>query len=237
MNEKKCFVVCPISSEGTTTRKRSDDLLKYIITPACESSGYTPVRVDQIYHTDKIDSKILEFLNNSELVIADVTEENANAFFELGYRMATGKPIIQIAEEGTKLPFDVITTNTIFYSTNDLGKAEASKQRLGDTIKHITEQSEALAKVSSTQENSDILPFAEILSTLYQIQNSIVDLKSTLNNETITSVVKAMHSIQPQSNSEASLQMQVLGTLLQSPDGLNNLMKLAEIADKLPSKK
>jgi nucleoside 2-deoxyribosyltransferase len=235
MKEKKCFVVCPISEEGTETRKRYDDLLKFIITPACEASGYEPVRVDQLYHTDKIDNKIIELLDTSDLVIADVTEQNANVFFELGYRMATKKPVIQMASEGTKLPFDIVTKNTIFYATNDLGKAENSKQRLSDTIKHLAEQTEALAEISEGQSDEGVasLSSAKILSNLYQIQDSITDLKNVMitnNDKTIESVVKAMHSVQPQVKPE----MQMLGTLLQTPDGLNNLMKLAEMSGKYP---
>ncbi|MDR0918131.1 MAG: hypothetical protein LBM93_02615 [Oscillospiraceae bacterium] len=239
MTVKECFIVCPISSEGTETRKRSDALLKYIITPACESSGYTPKRVDKICHTDKIDNVIIEKLKSSELVIADVTESNANAFFELGYRIATGKPVIQIAQEGASLPFDVMTTNTISYSITDLDKAEKAKLLLTETIKQLSEQSEVLSKVSDGKhtENGEMSFQTEtILSTLYQIQNSIMDLKATINSnndETITSIINAMHIVQPQGSPE----MQMLGTLLQTPDGLKNLMQLAELSGKFPQNK
>ena len=37
---KKCFVVCPISDEQTDIRKRSDQLLKHIITPVCHACGF-----------------------------------------------------------------------------------------------------------------------------------------------------------------------------------------------------
>ena len=40
---KICFVVCPIGSEGSETRKRSDELLNYIIKPVCEKCGFEAV--------------------------------------------------------------------------------------------------------------------------------------------------------------------------------------------------
>lgn len=237
MKSKKCFIICPISNEGSETRKRSDDLLNYIITPACENSGYKPERVDQVYHTDKIDSKIVEYLKNSELVIADVTEENANAFFELGYRMATGRPVIQIAEYGTKLPFDVMTTNTIFYSTTDLAKAEEAKQKLNATIKQISEQEEVLFKMSNIQDESNSNALSvEIMAILFQLQSSVTDIKETLknnNSETITSIVKAMQNNQPQLSTDAALQMQLINSAFQNPEGMQ---KILEMVDKIPLK-
>ena len=59
---KKCFVVCPISDEQTDIRKRSDQLLKHIITPVCHACGFeNPERVDLIANPDSITNKILEY--------------------------------------------------------------------------------------------------------------------------------------------------------------------------------
>ena len=57
---KICFVVCPIGSEGSETRKRSDELLNYIIKPVCEKCGFEAVRVDNINASDSINNTILE---------------------------------------------------------------------------------------------------------------------------------------------------------------------------------
>lgn len=183
---KTCFIVCPISAEGTETRKRSDNLLEFILTPACEEHSYRPVRVDMDSHNEKIDTRIITHLKSADLVIADVTGHNPNVFFELGYRIATGKPTIQIAETGTNLPFDIYTTNTIFYSTTDIRKANEAKAKISALIKKISEQQEKLDKIKAGEYEE--IDFVETLTDIhncyFDIIDSIEDIKSMLEEKT-----------------------------------------------------
>lgn len=80
---KECFVVSGIGSEGTDVRKRADQVFKYIISPVCEECGFNVVRVDKVNQADSITQTIIEYLINSELVIADITGHNPNAFYEM----------------------------------------------------------------------------------------------------------------------------------------------------------
>lgn len=49
MSEKRtCFVIGPIGDEGSETRRRSDQVLKYIIAEVVEEFGYEALRADQI---------------------------------------------------------------------------------------------------------------------------------------------------------------------------------------------
>jgi hypothetical protein len=54
-----------------------------------------------------IDSQIITSLLDAELVIADLSFLNPNAFYEIGIRHMVQKPIIHMFIEGTDLPFDV----------------------------------------------------------------------------------------------------------------------------------
>lgn len=126
---KKCFVVCPIGDENTPTRKRSDQLFDYIITPACKECNFEPIRVDKINGSDSITETILKYLNESDLVIADLTDHNPNAFFEIGYRFSLGKNIINLCQKGTKIPFDIASIRTLDYILNDLAEADKSKKK------------------------------------------------------------------------------------------------------------
>ena len=44
-----------------------------------------------------------------------MTELNPNVLYELGYARGNGIPVVSIAMEGTKLPFDIFTYRTVFY--------------------------------------------------------------------------------------------------------------------------
>ena len=126
MTEKICFIVTAIGESGTPTRERADNVYKYLIAPVCEELGYKPVRVDHVNAVDNINATIINYLKTAPMVIADMTDHNPNAFYELGFRQALELPLVPIIRVGERLPFDVMTTRTVFYDT-DVSKIEESK--------------------------------------------------------------------------------------------------------------
>jgi hypothetical protein len=105
-----CFVVMGFNKKTDPNTGKVFDLDKsyrYIIKPAVESAGFECVRADEIQHSGVIDVPMYERLLSSDLVVADLSTWNVNAFFELGVRYAL-KPraTICIAESGFKNPFD-----------------------------------------------------------------------------------------------------------------------------------
>ena len=139
---KKCFIVCPIGQESTDTRKRSDTLLNFILKPVCNECGFEVIRVDESNTGDSITQNIIEHLTHDDLVIADLSEQNPNAFYELGYRTALGKPTIQIKSKGEPLPFDVSSIQTFDYDVTDIPDTEIFKQRIKKTIESFNFQTQ-----------------------------------------------------------------------------------------------
>jgi len=72
-------------------------------------------RIDNIQDDFRITDKILECIQRSTLVIADLTGERPNVYYELGFARGIGKKVIHLARNGTFLHFDVKDFNTIFY--------------------------------------------------------------------------------------------------------------------------
>jgi hypothetical protein len=133
MTEKICFIVTAIGESGTPTRERADNVYRYLIAPVCEELGYKPVRVDHVNAVDNINATIINYLKTAPMVIADMTDHNPNAFYELGFRQALELPLVPIIKVGERLPFDVMTTRTVFYDT-DVSKIEESKENLKSKI-------------------------------------------------------------------------------------------------------
>lgn len=133
MTEKICFIVTAIGESGTPTRERADNVYKYLIAPVCEELGYKPVRVDHVNAVDNINKTVINYLKTAPMVVADMTEHNPNAFYELGFRQALELPLVPIIKVGERLPFDVMTTRTVFYDT-DVSKIEESKENLKSKI-------------------------------------------------------------------------------------------------------
>ena len=239
--EKKCFIACPISQEGTDTRKRSDDLFNYIITPVCEKLGFKPIRIDKEYHNDKIDRKIIEYLNESELVIVDLTESNPNVFFELGYRMAIKKPLIQMMQEGGKIPFDVATYNTLFYRTDDLGSANRTSENLENTINKLIEEEKIIKEVTSEvkadEYNSKLS--TEILNSLFKLQNSVDLIQKVVeknNAETIKTIVDSAYNLPKATTADEEIKKELMKTLFNNPDNFKNLLEVADMMKEFENK-
>lgn len=62
--------------------------------PALTATGHRPYRVDRDVHNDKIDDKIVAEIRRSKLVIVDATGARPNAYFEAGFAMGLGIPVI-----------------------------------------------------------------------------------------------------------------------------------------------
>ena len=81
----------------------------YLIKPAVTAAGLKCVRADEITHSGPIEVPMYEQLLNADVVIADLSTSNKNAYYELGVRHAL-RPYttIIICEDGIKtFPFDV----------------------------------------------------------------------------------------------------------------------------------
>ena len=109
---RSCFVVMGFGKKTDFETGRTLDLdktYKYIIKPAVTAAGLTCTRADEIPHTGVIDVPMYEQLLRADIVIADLSTSNKNAFYELGVRHAL-RPYttIVICEDGIKsFPFDV----------------------------------------------------------------------------------------------------------------------------------
>lgn len=134
---KKCFIASPIGANGSAERKRSDLVKTYIIDEAVCALGYETVRADEIDKSGEITTQIVSDLIEADLLIADLTGQNANVFYELAIRHSFRKPYIQIIEEGDDLPFDIRAFRTVFVNHKDLRSAAEAKETLKRMIKEI----------------------------------------------------------------------------------------------------
>jgi nucleoside 2-deoxyribosyltransferase len=85
------------------------------IKEAAAKCGITAERVDDVESNERITDRILESIRKAEFVIADLTNERPNVFFEAGYAHGIQKTPIYIAKEGTVIHFDVKDYPVIFF--------------------------------------------------------------------------------------------------------------------------
>lgn len=82
-------------------------------------AGYEAIFIDEVQHNDFITPELLKHIRDSKFVVADLTHKNNGAYFEEGYAMGLGKPVIQLCKKGVKLHFDIAQKNTIMWNTEE----------------------------------------------------------------------------------------------------------------------
>lgn len=107
-----------------------DILYEEVIKPLCMTLGYEPIRGDEYNSCTLILDDIIAALKNASIIIADITPDNPNVFYELGYAHAIHKPTILLCEKSIreKLPFDISGYRTIFYDNSIAGKSKIEEQ-------------------------------------------------------------------------------------------------------------
>src|SRR5436190_14765616 len=135
---KSCFVIGPIGEPGSAIRSHADDFIKYIVDPTVNGLGFTATRADKMPDPGRITTQIIEQLNGADLVIADLTDGNPNVYYELSLRHGVGKPVIHMALDGTRIPFDVLDSRTIPF-TLECRRAETAREELTKQIERVQE--------------------------------------------------------------------------------------------------
>jgi len=62
-----------------------DHVCEHAIVPAIKACNLTPKRVDKHNEGQLLKSEIVRFIQSSELIIADLTNERPNCYLEVGY--------------------------------------------------------------------------------------------------------------------------------------------------------
>lgn len=146
MNEN-CFVIQPFDKDKFD--KRFTDIFE----PAIKKAGLIPYRVDRDPSVrvpiEDIENKIQE----SKICFAEITTDNPNVWYELGYAFASRKDVIMVCsdERNGKFPFDIQHKQIITYKTT-------SKSDYENLESAITEKIIAFLKVSKTVKTLSLTP-------------------------------------------------------------------------------
>ncbi len=132
---KKCFIITPIGNENEPIRRHIDGIIQAAIKPVLNNE-YEVIIAHEMNKIGSITKQVIEAIYHSDLVIANLTNKNPNVMYELAFRHCLGKPVIQIMEEGTILPFDIGTERTIPYVNDSKGVMEL-REKLKEYLKEI----------------------------------------------------------------------------------------------------
>ena len=123
VNPNLVFVIMPFTEEW------SPEILT-IIKSVAEKFKLNVARADDIFASQIIINDIWQLINKAGLIIADITIQNANVYYELGIAHSLGKEFALIRQSnGEKTPFDVSGLRYFEYELMP-SKVETFKDRL-----------------------------------------------------------------------------------------------------------
>jgi len=114
-----------------------DGIDQKIIKPVAASEGLAALRADNIFSTNVIIKDIWDQIWRARVVIADVTNRNANVNYELGLCHSLGVPTILISRRIEDLPFDYHHHRCIIYNTNEVGWDQKLREDLSKTLQFV----------------------------------------------------------------------------------------------------
>lgn len=98
---------------------KDTEKLREAIREGIQKAGYIAIFIDEVQHNELITPELLKHIRDSKFVVVDLTHKNNGAYFEEGYAMGLGKPVIQLCKRGVDLHFDIAQKNTIMWETED----------------------------------------------------------------------------------------------------------------------
>jgi hypothetical protein len=182
----RCFVIQPF--DGNVFDKRYQDVFE----PAIIEAGLEPYRVDKDPGVSVPIDDIEAGIRDSELCFAEITTDNPNVWFELGYAIGRSKDVVLICSEErtSRFPFDVQHRSIIKYQTGAPQDFIALQNKITDRIRAIIKKQAGIERVSALTPVKD----TEGLSP-----HEVVALVTIAENEFITDAVTA-HKIQQDMN-------------------------------------
>lgn len=106
-----CFTIMPFGG-------LFDTYYQEIYCPAIVDAGLKPVRADDLCRVGTIVKDIWFMAKEATIVLADLTGNNPNVFYELGWSHAIAKPVILLTDSIENLPFDLRALRVIKYDKN-----------------------------------------------------------------------------------------------------------------------
>ena len=116
------FIIMPFDSEFS-------DVYAGFLNPVLKENGFDVKRADDIESQQNILRDIVEQIDQSDLIVADLTGLNPNVFYELGLAHALRKSVLLITQSIEEVPFDLKSYRLLEYDTH-FARIENAKNQL-----------------------------------------------------------------------------------------------------------
>jgi hypothetical protein len=183
-----CFFITPLGVDGSETRNRADEL-QSIISEVLAEHDLTVIRADDIGEPGMISHQIVRAILQSRMVFADLTNANANVYYELGVTHSLNRPVVTLIDEPRNLTFDTAHDRAIVIGDEGiitLAQARQVKIRLQQFVasvlggryraRNVVSEASSLLAVNSISMSGD----EALASMISQTHDDISQIKNLL---------------------------------------------------------
>lgn len=160
---RRAFVIIPVGHRQTALGDwiDFDSVYQNLIRPALLEAGFTPTRADDRQVSGGVDT--FQALLLDEVVLADISVDDADVFYQLGVRHTLRKRgIIHLRAQLSPTPFDLFNVRTLLYNCDKKGKPDP---KLIDGDKQaIIKMVQEMAAVERSQIQSPVFRLLEGLT-------------------------------------------------------------------------
>lgn len=149
---QRCFVIQPF--DGKRFDKRYDD----VFAPAISSAGLEAYRVDQDPSTRVVIEEIERGIAASHACLAEISTDNPNVWYELGYAIASKREVVLVCsdERKTPFPFDVQHRAVIKYSTDSSSDFDKVRSEITERLKAVLNTQNDPSQLADLTTDSEI---------------------------------------------------------------------------------
>jgi hypothetical protein len=117
-----------------------DRYYQEIYVPAIKEAGFEPIRADELFTTGSVVEQIWDQIEKSKILLADLSEKNANVFYELGLAHAAGKPVVFTSSNVNDVPFDLRHLRVIIYDIREPEWAPRLRKSIADYLRNAAKE-------------------------------------------------------------------------------------------------
>jgi hypothetical protein len=167
-----CFVMQPF--DGDVFDKRYED----VFAPGIKEAGLDPYRVDRDAGVSVPIDDIESGIRDAQLCFAEITTDNPNVWFELGYAISASKDVVLVCSEERKshFPFDVQHRSIIKYRSGAPQDFTELRNKIVERISAILKKQLEIGRAStiSPVKDTEGLSQHEIVALVTVMQNQFI---------------------------------------------------------------
>jgi nucleoside 2-deoxyribosyltransferase len=153
-----------------------DDLYRFGIKEPAERLGIMAERVDEQIYSEGILERIYRQIELADIIIADMSGQNFNVFYEIGYAHAKSKLCIRLTKDPSDIPFDLKHRRHVIHG----GSIKRLEKALIDELRWAVNEIE---NVRTSRIKINLVETCGILEkNSYRAQGNI-DFKIDMSNE------------------------------------------------------